>query len=98
MDKITNEEFKQQIERWQAQIALADIRLPNGEALPDKFFHLFLGVGYSTFKKMISGKESIREIQPYTARTIRFLNKLDDQVFLSEIRLCIPHYINKYQD
>lgn len=97
MDKLTNEQFKQQIARWQLLIAQASITLPNGEALPDKFFHVFLGVGYSTFKKMLSGKESIREIQPYTAKTIRFLNKLEPTVFLDEIRLAIPEYITVYK-
>lgn len=92
MEKLTNEQFKEQIGRWQLLIAQASITLPNGDVLPDKFFHVFLGVGYSTFKKMVSGKDSIREIQPYTARTIRFLNKLEPTVFLDEIRLAITEY------
>ncbi len=97
MDKLTNEQFKQQIARWQLVIAQAQITLPNGDVLPDKFFHVFLGVGYSTFKKMVCGKDSIREIQPYTAKTIRFLNKLDTKVFLDEIRLAIADYVIKYK-
>lgn len=97
MEKLTNEQFKQQIDRWQLLIAQATITLPSGSPLPDKFFHVFLGVGYSTFKKMVNGKESIREIQPYTARTIRFLNKLEPNVFLDEVRLAIPEYTKAYK-
>ena len=93
MNTITNKEFRLQIMKWQALIKKAEITLPNGEPLPDKFFHFFLGVGYSTFKKMLSGKGSMREIQTYTARTIYFLNKLDTKVFLEEIRIMIPEYV-----
>jgi hypothetical protein len=96
MKELTNEQFKTQIGRWQLLIAQGNITLPNGEPVPDKFFHLFLGVGYSTFKKMISGKDSMRKIQPYTARTIRFVNKLAPNVFLDEIRQTIPEYIKIY--
>lgn len=97
MEKLTNKQFKEQVDRWQLLISQANITLPNGESLPDKFFHVFLGVGYSTFKKMVSGQGSIRPIQPYTAKTIRYINKLEPNVFLDEIRLAIPEYIDHYK-
>lgn len=96
MTALTNEQFRKQIENWQEQIAKANIKLPNGEPLPDKFFHVFLGVGYSTFKKMVSGNDSRRVIQPYTARTVRFIKLLDNDVFLGEVKLVIPEYIKLY--
>jgi hypothetical protein len=98
MHKLTNEQFKKQIAHWQSLIENAQITLPNGDELPNKFFHVFLGVGYSTFKKMLSGQDSIREIQPYTAKTIHFLNQLPPSVFLDEIRHAIPEYTALYKD
>jgi len=97
MDKLTNEQFKAQIDRWQLLAAQANITLPGGDALPDKFYHVLLGVGYSTFKKMLSGQDSIRPIQPYTAKHVRVLNKLDANTFLDELRLTIPEYLNIYK-
>ena len=96
MNKITNEQFKTQIEQWQKIIIQNNITLVSGEPVPNKFFHVFLGVGYSTFKKMVSGKDTIREIQPYTAKTIRFVNKLEHNTFLDEIRLAILEYNEIY--
>jgi len=96
MDKLTNEQFKEQIDLWQSLISQTNITLSDGSPLPNKFFHIFLGVGYSTFKKMISGKDSIREIQPYTAKTIRFINKLEPNVFLEEIRIAVIEYDEIY--
>lgn len=93
MKELTNEQFKSQVDRWQLHIAQASITLPNGDPVPDKIFHLFLGVGYSTFKKMMSCKNSARKIQPYTANTIAFVNKLSTEVFLDEIRKIIPEFI-----
>jgi hypothetical protein len=92
MDKLTNVQFKEQIARWQLLIAQAGIKLPAGDEIPDKFFHVMLGVGYSTFKKMHSGQASIRPIQPYTVKTIRYLNKLKPNVFLEEVRRAITEY------
>jgi hypothetical protein len=94
MDKLTNSQLKEQIARWQLLIAQEGIRLSGGEVVPDKFFHVLLGVGYSTFKKMHSGQDSIRAIQPYTAKTIRYLNKLNAKVFLKEVRRAIIEYEN----
>jgi hypothetical protein len=96
MDNMTNEQFIEQIERWQLLLSQTNITLSNGEPLPNKFFHVFLGVGYSTFKKMVSGKDSIREIQPYTSKTIRFINKLDPTVLLEEIRIAVIEYEKVY--
>mgnify|MGYP005987788975 CR=1 FL=1 len=97
MEKLTNEEFKNQIARWQELITEHGITLPSGEPIPDKLFHVFLGVGYSTFKKMISGQDSQRNIQPYTVKAVRFINRLELTVFFEEIRNCIPVYIEKYR-
>jgi hypothetical protein len=47
---------------------------------------------------MLSGQDSIREIQPYTAKTIHFLNQLPPSVFLDEIRHAIPEYTALYKD
>ncbi|WP_390241961.1 hypothetical protein [Vibrio sp. R78045] len=94
---MTNQEFKQQISNWQSLITQANVTLSDGQPLPDKFFHVFLGVGSSTFRKMINGQDSMREIQPYTARTVRFINKLEPTVFLDEVRLCIPQYMKQYR-
>ena len=96
MDKLTNKQFKKQIDRWQLLIAQTPITLPNGKPLPDKFFHIFLGVGLSTFRKMMSSKSSNRTIQPYTVKTIHFLKKIDANTFLEEIRLTIPEYLETY--
>jgi hypothetical protein len=92
--KLTNEQFKQQIALWQLLITQAGITLASGENVPDKFFHVFLGVGYSTFKKMFSGQNSIRPIQPYTIKTIRYINKLEPTVFLDQVRNTISEYEN----
>ena len=96
MHKLTNTEFKAQIACWQALIAQANITLPNGSPLPNQFFHVFLGIGKSTFKKMVNGQYSMRDIQPYTAKTVQFLNRLKTTVFLDEIRLALPEYVRLY--
>jgi hypothetical protein len=41
---------------------------------------------------MHSGQASIRPIQPYTVKTIRYLNKLKPNVFLEEVRRAITEY------
>jgi hypothetical protein len=94
---MTNIEFREQIGRWKRLINQVGITLPNGDEVPDKFFHVFLGVGYSTFKKMVSGQDSARKFQPYTFKTIRFLNKIEPNVFLDEVRLAIPEYTALYK-
>jgi hypothetical protein len=94
---MTNVEFREQVGRWKLLINQVGITLPNGDEVPDKFFHVFLGVGYSTFKKMVSGQDSARKIQLYTFKTIRFLNKLESNVFLDEVRLAIPEYTALYK-
>lgn len=93
---MTNDEFREKIKSWKLQISHAGIVLPDGEHLPDKFFHVLLGVGYSTFKKMLSGQDSMRPIQPYTAKHVRVLSKLDTNVFLDEVRQTIPEYLEQY--
>lgn len=93
---MTNTAFREQIGRWKLLINQAGITLPGGEALPDKFFHVLLGVGYSTFKKMLSGKESMRPIQLYTAKHVLVLNKLEATTFLDEIRLTLLEYLDLY--
>jgi hypothetical protein len=89
MRTLSNADFARQIAQWKRVIVQAGITLPQGEALPDKFFHVFLGVGYSTFKKMLKG----RDIQPYTIKTIGFVNQLPPAVFLDAVRGTIPEYM-----
>jgi hypothetical protein len=92
MHNLTNKQFKEQIGCWQALISQAKITLPNGSPLPNQFFHVFLGIGKSTFKKMVSGQDSMRDIQSYTSKTVHFLNRLESDVFLEEICLSIQEY------
>ncbi|MFV8386643.1 hypothetical protein ACNO5E_21300 [Vibrio parahaemolyticus] len=93
---MTNSEFKAQIAEWKALIEGANIRLPGNRPVPDKFFHVFLGIGSSTFRKMINGQDSMRVVQHYTARTVHFINQLAPEVFLREVQSTIPEYMKLY--
>lgn len=97
MATLTNEQFAEQIKKWLAIAAKEDIKLPNGRALPAKVFHVFLGVGYSTFKMMYTGELSKRDVQPYIAKTIHFINLLDEKTLIKEIRASLAEYIEIYQ-
>ena len=46
MNELTNKHFIEQIAKWKDIVAQSDITLPGGRPIPDKFFHVFLGVGY----------------------------------------------------
>ncbi|MEC4091611.1 hypothetical protein [Pseudoalteromonas rubra] len=90
---MTNDEFKTQIEAWLVVIETAGIRQPNGRPFPQQAFHVFFGVGLSTFKKMVSGQSSIREIQPYTARAVELARLLPEQAFLDQAKKALDEYI-----
>lgn len=83
---MTNKEFIKQIRAFKKNINEAGITMANGEEVKDIFFRHLLGVGESTFKKMIYGQESMRPIQPYIAKHIRTLTLLESDVFLNEVR------------
>ncbi|MBE8232119.1 MAG: hypothetical protein HAW67_00175, partial [Endozoicomonadaceae bacterium] len=85
MKTITNEQFIEYLERWKLIITQAGIVLPNGNPVHDKFFHVFLGLGYSTFKMLVSGQGSMRVIQPYVAKSINFADRLSKDAFLEEV-------------
>lgn len=89
---MTNTEFKNQIDKWVQLSNNAGLTMPNGSPVTKNVFHVVLGVGLSTFKKMMLGKKSMRPIQPYTEKHIRALTLLDESVFLDEVRLAISVY------
>lgn len=93
---MTNQEFVQQIESWKALVTQEGIKLPNGKALPDKFWHVFLGYSWSTYKKHKGNEADVRAIQRYTAKHLRVLGKLGRDAFLDEIRLAIPEFLAEY--
>lgn len=95
---MSNKEFKDQISLFKTIIKDAGITMQNGDEVNDVFFRLLLGVGESTFKRMIYGKDSMRAIQPYIARHMRTLSLLDKGVFLNEIKLIIEDETNKKID
>jgi hypothetical protein len=92
INTLTNEEFKAKVNEWQSIIAKAGLTLPDGKAIPDKFFHVFLGIGYSTFKKMMFN----RDIQFNTVRVIHFLSLLSDKALIKEFEKTIPLYLDTY--
>lgn len=93
---MTNQEFVQQVERWKALTAQAGITLPNGKHLPEKFWHVFLGYSWSTYKKHKGSAVDVRTVQRYTAKHVRVLTKLEPTVFLDEVRLTIPEFLTEY--
>lgn len=97
MKKLTNEEFRIVIKDWQKLAKIHNVTLPNGRPLPDKFYHVVLGVGYSTFKKMLSGKDSIRTIQNYTYKTVYYINLTETEKFISILRFNIDEYVELYK-
>lgn len=93
---MTNQEFVQQIDRWKLLTSEAGITLPDGRPLPEKFWPVFLGYSWSTYKKHKGKAKDIRPIQCYTAKHLRALSKLDSTTFLEEVRLTLPEFLAKY--
>ncbi len=89
MASLTKEQLKDQIETWKSLSKKYDVRLSNGKYLPSKFYHVLLGVSYSTLKKIISGE---REIPKYTVELVSALNELSEKAFIKKLRSHIPEY------
>lgn len=89
-------EFRELVGKWQGQLERVGVTLPDGKPLPDKFFHVFLGIGYSTFKAALTEQKSNKGISKQMGKTIRFLSKLPFPVFIEEARLAVKEYTEKY--
>lgn len=98
MNTQTNEQFKEQIAIWQLLALENKVKLNSGLKLPDKCFHVFLGVGYSTFKKMLSSANSARPVPPYISKMIRYVNLLETNVFITELKLAVVEYHKLYTE
>lgn len=96
MAELTNEQFKAQLVQWKSIMTENGLKVDGGRPIPDKFFHVFLGVSYSVLKMMVCGKSSLRKVQPYTAKTVHFINRLEKDVFLAEAKFAIKEYDNLY--
>lgn len=93
---MTNQEFVLQIEQWKKLVAEAGITLPNGKPLPEKFWHVFLGYSESTYFKFKGNEKDTRDIKLYTEKHMRALSKIEQGVFLREVRLTLPSFFDKY--
>ncbi|OEE38275.1 hypothetical protein A1QO_02540 [Vibrio genomosp. F10 str. ZF-129] len=82
---MTNQEFRDQIAKWQALLTAANVTQSDGKPIPDKFFHIFLGLGFSTFTKLVNGKESLRPVPPYIAKMVRYIDRLEP------VPCCLAH-------
>lgn len=96
MNELTNEQFIEQITKWKDIVAQGNIMLPGGRPIPDKFYHVFLGIGYSTYRKLSNCDNPKGKVPLYTSRMVRFINKLEYSVFLDEIRLSLIDYVDIY--
>lgn len=93
---MTNQEFVLQIANWKKLTAQANITLPNGKPLPEKFWPVFLGYSESAYFKFKGNESDVRDIKTYTEKHMRALGKLDLNTFIDEVRLTLPIFFEKY--
>ena len=93
---MTNQEFVSQIAHWKLLAEQAGIRLPNGKPLPEKFWPVFLGYSESAYFKLKGSEIDSRNVKLYTAKHMRVINKLALEVFLDEVRLTLPSFLEKF--
>lgn len=93
---MDNIEFVQQIEQWKKSAADMKVTLPNGKALPEKFWPVFLGYSESSYKKFRGTQADVRTIQAYTAKHIRLINQLPPALFKQELLTALAEFLDKF--
>ena len=87
---MTNQEYKELIERWTKSVNDLGITLSDQKPVQTLFWKTFLGIARSVHVEIMNDTYRRKEFSPSLTQTIRFAKRLEHDAFIDEVKLAIP--------